>query len=186
MVPAWVGVLARFTPLQLAIAPRAVAAILIPTVLVPFALGRLVHELWPRIARPLAKAAKVVFFAGIAILFATILVESFPVLRRLTPRGLLAVASVTLGSAALGYLAGGPRRDQRIAVAYGAALGNPALALAVIATTARGHALPLVGALVLLRAAVILPLGLWLGRRGRRRGEAARVEPDRAARWNAT
>jgi len=166
MVPLWATVLARITPFELAISPIAVAGVLLPTVLIPFVIGRIVNRLSPRVAAPLARFFSIVFVVGIAIVIVPVLIKGIPILRQLTLRGLAAVVFVALGAATMGYLAG-RRREERISLGYAAALGNPALALAVAAYSfPNANALALVAAYVLLRVVALLPFQLWLKRKG--------------------
>lgn len=68
---------------------------------------------------------------------------------------------ITVGSLAMGHWAGRPRRDDERAVATMAALGNPALGAAVVASLAPDVKTgALVAAYVLARALVLLPYSL--------------------------
>jgi BASS family bile acid:Na+ symporter len=164
MVPVWVEILARVAPFDLAMDRTGVASVLLPNVLLPFAIGRAINHYAPRRARVLAKVALGGFFAGLVVVLAVLVPRAIPLLGRATADSIAALALVTLGAAALGYLAGGPRHDQRISFAYAAALGNPAMAIAVLAPTVQARAVPLVIAYVLLRALALIPFTLWLKR----------------------
>jgi BASS family bile acid:Na+ symporter len=167
MVPLWTAILARATPLELSISPRAVALVLVPNVLFPFAVGRIVSLVFPRIARPLGRACSIVFFVGIAIFVVVIVIKGVPVLRQINVRGVAGVVIVTLGAAIMGYFAGRPRPEDRVSVAFAAALGNPMLATAVVAPIfPSAEALPIIAAYLLLRTATLIPFNLWLRRHG--------------------
>ena len=164
MVPLWVAILNRVAPVHLAIDLGRVAAILLPNVLLPYVIGRVVNHFAPRVAAVLAKVALGVFVAGVVVLLVAVLPRTLPVFAHAGVSAIAALALVTLGAAALGYLAGGPRHDHRISFAYAAAMGNPALAIALLAPTAHAQAMPLVIVYVLLRALALLPIGIWLKR----------------------
>jgi BASS family bile acid:Na+ symporter len=164
MVPLWVEILDRVTPIHLAIDRAGVAAILLPKVLLPFAIGRVVNHVAPRVAAALARVALGVFVAGLVVLVIAVVPRALPLLARAHAPGIAALALVTLGAAALGYLAGGKRHDHRISFAYAAALGNPALAIALLAPTVQARAVALVVAYVALRAIALVPFGIWLKR----------------------
>jgi BASS family bile acid:Na+ symporter len=166
MIPLWSAVLSRTTHYAVAIDPIEVVRVVVPSVIVPFVVGRLVRIAAPRVAEVLAKIANIVFLAGIAVLLVVAVSKALPVLAAASLRAVMATVLVTLAAFVVGYLAGQPRAEDRTALAYAAALGNPALALAVAAGSfPTSEPLPLIAAYVLVRAAVLIPLGLWLRRR---------------------
>jgi len=164
MVPLWSAAISHFTPLALGLGPGRVAALLVPMIVLPLLVGYIINRVSPGAAAVLAKVATVLFVVGFLILAVVVVSKSLPMLRELTAKGLFAAIIVAVGSAVAGYLAGGPRRPQRISVAYVAALGNPALAIAALASAPlmATEALPLVGAFVILRALALLPFALVL------------------------
>lgn len=169
MVPLWSAILDRVTPLRLPIAPIDVAVTLIPTLLIPFAVGRITTDLSPRLAGKLARVFTILFIVGFVLLILGMLAKSLPMLRHLSLRGLVAVVLLTLGSAAMGYAAGGPRPGARISIAFASALGNPALAIAIATRSyPERAALPLIGAYLVLRTLSLIPFRLWLARHGAR------------------
>jgi BASS family bile acid:Na+ symporter len=161
LVPLWAAILTRATALDLTFGLRDAAAVVIPNVLLPFAVGRVVIEAAPRAAAVLAKVAQVLFFAGIAVLVLVVVARMLPALRMLTIRDAVAAALISLGSAFLGYVAAPRATAERVSFTYAAALGNPALALSVL-TLSYKHvkAVPFVLAFLFIRAVVLLPFTL--------------------------
>jgi predicted Na+-dependent transporter len=177
LVPLWAAFLSRTTSIELPVEPIDVAVTLIPSVLIPFAAGRIITDLSPRIAAVLARIFTIVFAIGFVLLLVGLTPKAIPLLRDLTLRGVLAVIVLTLGSAAMGYAAGGPLPGARISVAFAAALGNPALAAAVAERTYPVRVvMPVIGVFLLLRALSLIPFRLWLSRH---RAGAPPPPPDR-------
>jgi BASS family bile acid:Na+ symporter len=165
MIPLWVAVLAYVTPLELVFGLRGVATVLLPTIVVPFAIGRVVFLLAPRIAKPLATIAQSLFVVGIVVVSVIVIARSPAGFRELGAREVLAALLVPLGAAALGYWAGRPAIDDRISTTYAAVLGNPALAIAVI-TPSYAIKVPALIAFVVVRTIALVPFNVWLERRG--------------------
>jgi BASS family bile acid:Na+ symporter len=171
MVPLWAAVIARSSRFVFVVDAMTVLRVIIPSVILPFAIGRIINRVSQRAAVTLAKLATIMFVAGIAIAVAVLVVKAIPVLAASSLQAFVAVVVVTLAAAALGYAAGGPHAPDRIALGYAAALGNPALALAIAARTVpTADPLPLVAAYVLVRILTLVPFGLWSQRRSSRGG----------------
>lgn len=162
MVPLWLAVLSRMSPLDIPYGLSDAAAVLLPSVLAPFVVGRIIVVLWPRGAAQLAKVAQALFVLGFGILVVTVLARMMPALRTLGLRDFLAAFLIPFGAAAIGYVAGAHERDDRISLAYAAALGNPALAVSVAAHSSAGHeAVPVMLAFLLVRGLALFPFTLW-------------------------
>ena len=186
LIPLWATLLARLTPYTFAVDAGVVLRVLVPAVVVPFVLGRIIQAFSQQAAVVLAKIANVVFIAGILLAVIGIIANARELLVRTPLLAYVAVAAVTFASAVLGYLAGGPRPEDRTALTYAAALGNPALALAIVGHTAPSpRAMPVIGLLVLARAILLVPVGLWL-RAPRSWSAADRAPQRRDARWTTT
>lgn len=165
MIPLWAWVLGRFTPLELDMRPRYVADVLVPLILLPFAVGRLTNELAPRVAPVLAKISDILFYAGFALIVVGVLTKHLLAFHDLAPRDFLAAVLIPLGAAVLGYVAGAARPEQRVSIAYAAALGNPMLAITALAHTEQGHhvrAIPIVLAFLVIRALALIPFTFWV------------------------
>jgi len=166
MVPPWAAIIAQRSRFAFVVDAVTVLEVVIPSVILPFVIGRIIHLVSERAAVMLAKLATIVFVAGMAITLVVLTVKAIPVLAASSPQVFVALIFSTLAAAALGYAVGGPRTPDRIALGYAAALGNPALALAIAARTAPDtEFLPLVGAYVLVRTLTLIPFGRWIRRR---------------------
>jgi BASS family bile acid:Na+ symporter len=162
MLPLWAAVLSRTTPVELSFRLRDVAQILLPTVIVPYALGRLIADALPEIARPLARIAQGLFLAGVMFVIAALAPRMIQALRALDARDAIAALLVAFGAATLGYAVTPRPPNQQVSVTYAAALGNPALALAVLTRNyASINVVPVVLAFVVLRAVALVPFSLW-------------------------
>lgn len=168
MVPLWAAVLSRLTPLELTFTLSNVAAVLLPTVVAPYVIGRIIVVLWPRAATTLAKIAHALFIASVVVVIAVVLAKMVPALSSLSFRAFVAAFLIPFIAAVLGYLVTPGSLDNRVSVSYAAALGNPALALSVIAHSYKAmHVLPIVLAFVLVRAIALIPFNLWFKHRHR-------------------
>jgi BASS family bile acid:Na+ symporter len=165
LVPLWAAVLTHVSSFELTFGMRDAAAVLVPNVVLPFAVGRVIREAAPRIARPAQVIAELLFFAGIAILVVVALVRSGSAIRLLTVRDVAAAALISIGAGALGYIVAPSSHPARVSLTYAAALGNPALALSVMMLSYRHvKVVPFVLAFVLVRAVALLPFSLLFRR----------------------
>jgi len=181
-VAAWVAVLSRALPYQLAIRPGALAQITLLKQLVPLCVGLGIAALLPRAASVLGRGLWYLFLAGFALGLALTLYRGAPVLLRVGPWAIVAALVVVLGTAAMGHWAGRPRPEDRQALAFIAVLGNPALAAAVLAESYPGsHAGALLAAYVLARALCLLPYALLVKRRPTPPARGRRAPPPLAA-----
>jgi BASS family bile acid:Na+ symporter len=163
MIPLWMLVLNRVAGLALTMGLRDVATVLVPSIVLPFVIGRIVVVLSPRIAKPLAAIAEALFIAGLAVIVIAVISHAGASFRELGARELLAAVLVPLGAAALGYWAGRPAIGDRVSTTYAAALGNPALALAVMAHSQHSK-VPALIAFLVMRGLALLPVKLMLRR----------------------
>jgi predicted Na+-dependent transporter len=163
LVPAWVVIVDRALDLPLHVSALDVLRVVAMSAILPFAVGRVVNQLAPRTAHRIAKVTNILFVVGILILGAVVIAKSYGLIFEISWRTYVAIALATFAALAIGYIAGGPDRENRIAVAYAAAFGNPALALAIAAASfpANSNALPLVGVYVLVRLVALIPFNLW-------------------------
>jgi predicted Na+-dependent transporter len=166
LTPAWALVLDRITVLDLHIRIRDVVVVILPTVVVPYVLGRTIYTLSPRVAAPLASIANALFVAGLAIILVVLVVRTGLGLGQISLRGALACILIGFGAAAIGYFATHAGFARQTSIAYAAAFGNPALALAVMARSYEEKAAPLIVLFLVLRTLVFVPINLWI-RHGR-------------------
>ncbi len=162
LTPAWAALLRQFTPLHLVVAPRDELAVVLPKVLLPFALGRIVHHLAPRLAAPLAKVANALFLVGVAAILIAVIVKRPISLSDLSGRGAIAAFLIALGSALLGYMSTRGPIGERSAIAFAGAFGNPMLALTILAQSYSFEAFSLIGIYIVIRTLAFVPFSLWL------------------------
>lgn len=164
----WLAILDHAFGLDLKVASVTLARVTARQ-LIPLALGVGVASLWPRFAARLSRVAWMSFWGGFAIAIAVALYKGAPALWTVGPWPLLAVAVIVIGSIAMGHWAGTPSLQDRRLLATIAVLGNPALAIAVIAATYPGfRAGALLFGYLIARALALLPYTLWSRRRVRR------------------
>jgi BASS family bile acid:Na+ symporter len=167
LTPLWVAILDRLYDYGIGVSPSQVFVRVTTTTLVPLLVGLGIRELSPRIAKRLARPVRYVFLAALAVAVLAALYLGAPVLASVTPRIVLAVLVVVSGAAFLGYLAAWPHRQDQRTIGVAAALGNPGLALTVIAVSHPGfHAVGFVLAYVVLRKLALIPFEQW-AKRGR-------------------
>lgn len=177
-VPAWLSVLARVYDRPLLLSAAQVFTTAVPSVVLPLALGMLLHALLPRLAPALGRAVHTLFVVALLVAAVALLWVARPALRAVDLRVLLAVLVLVTGSALLGHWAGGPRPEDRITVGLAAVLGNPALALAIVKENLPGSpALPVVAAYLLLRAVALVPYQRWASRLRRGAERQGRLPP---------
>ncbi|NUP09768.1 MAG: hypothetical protein HOW73_27295 [Polyangiaceae bacterium] len=162
-LPIWAQILKAVYSAQLVAKPLDLAMTLLPTIYIPMALGIVIHKQWPRRARTFAKLLEIA--ANVGTVFAVILLLriGFPVLRTLQPALLFAAPLLFLACGYAGWLAAAQHRDDRKLFALAAALGNPALGLALIATTYPTERAAAVAAAILIVRTLCLPVLLVLG-----------------------
>ncbi len=178
MVPLWSAILGRFTSYHLSFGLYDVAKVLLPTVFIPYTIGRIIQELSPRVAKPLAVIAQALFITGLVIIVAVVLSKRLLGIRQLEGREVIDALLIPMCAALLGAIAA--RRvtlGEQVSLTYACALGNPALALAVMAHSYTEKAVSIVLSFILLRAVALIPFSLWF--KHRRRDEATGGPPTR-------
>lgn len=166
LIPYWTRLISLFLPVDLRVRPGQILSVLVPTVFVPIVLGFAVRAVWPRVVGLLVRVSDVVYLVGVTASAAVVLWKGTPLLPRVPPAAFGAAIVITLGDAVVGYWAGGPRTEDRKAVSLAAALGNPALALAVVEASFPGfQAAALVSVYLLVRALALVPVELWFKHR---------------------
>ncbi len=104
LIPAWAAILARVTPYAFVVDARDVTEVLLPTVFIPFVVGRLI---WVFSARPATFLAR--FAAGLVVLVVAIVARSSGLITSTPVRAYAAVIALTLAAAAGGHVLGGAR-----------------------------------------------------------------------------
>jgi bile acid:Na+ symporter, BASS family len=165
LIPQWTRVVSRILPFDLTVEPRHILQVLVPTIFVPIALGFVVRTISARLAGVLARVSDWVYLVGIVGCVLFLVAGSLPLIARIPLWTLVAAVIITVGDAIIGYWAGWPDRDDQKAIALAAALGNPALALAVVEVSYPDHrAGPVVALYLLIRGVTLVPVE-WLLKR---------------------
>jgi bile acid:Na+ symporter, BASS family len=166
LIPQWTRILSAFHPsVDVRVQPHHVIAVLAPTVFLPIVLGFALRALWPRAVAALARASDVIYLVSLPIKVVVALEQGAPLLLHIPWQSYVAAMIISVGDALIGYWVGRPDvRDQK-ALALATALGNPALAIAVIEVGYPDEtATTLVAAYLIVRAIAITPFEWWLKR----------------------
>jgi BASS family bile acid:Na+ symporter len=178
LLPIWARVLSAATPLEIAMPPWRVLALLAPTVFVPLALGFAIRALSSRVADSLARVTGVIYPVGLLGTVAIGLIQGAPLLKDVPLRSYAAVAIVTLGASWMGRIAAGRTSNDRRTAGAAAALGNPALAFAMVsASYPQTKAGAAIAAYVVVRS-LVLALGAFIASRA--------TSKERSAEWTSS
>lgn len=163
LTPLWAQILSVAHPLTFSIEPRQVIVTLLATVFAPLVVGLLIRLISARAAAVLARVSHVLWLAGIGFAAVAILPRGAPLLLHVPLPTFIAAVLIMLGASLMGYWAGRPDMEDRQATTFAAALGNPALALAVVAASYPEYkAGALCAAYVALRLILLIPIRHWL------------------------
>jgi BASS family bile acid:Na+ symporter len=153
-------------PLQMTVA--SVAALILKTILLPIGLGIAVHSFAAALAERLAKPISLI--AGVALLLcvAAILFAAAPTIWSLIGNGtVIALAAFVLAGTAIGHFLGGPKPENRPALAFSTASRHPGIAIAIAQVNFPQQKLAMAAILLylLVNAVVSIPYLLWIKRR---------------------
>jgi len=178
-VPAWLWIIDRVHPLGLGldVTPLQVLRQVVTIALAPLTLGLAIRRLLPRAADVLWRVAHTFFLVAAAVAIAVLLYLGAPVLLEVAPLTFAGGLIIVIGSALLGAWAAAPEPEARRTTGVAAALGNPALALAILAASyPRVEAAAFIAAYLIFRKLALIPFELWV-RRGAHRGTPGRGVP---------
>ena len=164
-VPLWIAVL---LPSGTHIAPGSMLATLLLLVLLPLVAGLGCRRFAPRLASRLTPLLSPVANVAIVLAIAAVLVRDADVVYEALGEHVPAVAIITVCAAlVLGWFAGGPSRETRIAAALVTGVRSNALALAIAASAFSQSPEVRVGVVVFALFSVTIPFcaGFVLGRR---------------------
>ena len=131
-VPLTMELLGRFSGRPFAMAPGAVAKIILMSALVPLVVGLAFRAALPEVAARLVKPMGLVAKVLLAVGGLAILAGVGPAMLALVGNGtLLAMIVVVTVGLAVGHLMGGPNEDHSVVLALSTASRHPAIALAV-------------------------------------------------------
>jgi BASS family bile acid:Na+ symporter len=176
LIPFWTRLVSTVLPVDLAVHWSHVLRVLAPTVLLPMAVGFVVREAFPRAVDRMVRVSDRVYAVALIGCVIVLLAGPARLIPRIPLRALVGAAIITVGDVAIGYWAGSPDRDDRKAIALATAMGNPALAIAVVEASYPGNRIgPMaVGLYLLVRTICIAPVLWWL-RRVHDRGDLRRA-----------
>jgi BASS family bile acid:Na+ symporter len=167
-VPLWIAILNQVFTARFQVDTGHLVAKLVPTLLLPLALGMAVRQLAPRIGDRLARWVNWFVIAAIVVAVVVLLAVGGRLLLQIRPLGALGLLVVIEAGMFLGHWAGGPDLADRRAVAMASVLGNPALVMLIVKESyPEVQVAALVGAYVILRVVLMLPYNLWVKRKGR-------------------
>lgn len=175
IVPAWVALLAHHFGVAAELSPTDVAAAIAKAFLAPLVIGMVIRFLLPTFSakvadRLLAMAGLVLTGTGLVLL-----VGGWQLFLDVRWEGMAALVGLLLIALAIGHALGGPRADDRTALAISCATRHIGVAV-VVATSFRGpKTAVLIAAYVVASALVAIPYLRW---RRRRAGVASGAAPS--------
>lgn len=170
LTPVWVRVLESTYQFGIAISAKQVATRTLTTVIIPLFLGFAARYALPRVADALVKPVHTFFQATLLVAVCAGLYLGAPVFFQVSLRVVVASAALVVGAVLLGsWSARSEDATEARTVGVAAALGNPGLALAVIAVSHPGFkAAAFVVAYVIFRKLVLIPFEQLFKRHERR------------------
>jgi BASS family bile acid:Na+ symporter len=167
LVPLSLTILDRVFDAQGVLTIAAIAKIMATTVLLPLALGLVLHQSWPASQRA---SGAVLTAAGIllAVTALILIVGLWPVVRTFIGNGMIcAMAVVAAIGLAVGHFLGGPLEADRTTLAISTASRHPAVALALATSGPRGEIqteLAIILAYLVVATIVCIPYQKWRAR----------------------
>jgi bile acid:Na+ symporter, BASS family len=167
LVPALIHFLGRVMSRPFEVPPGAVAGVLVPTVLLPLAVGMLTARLLPRLARrvqvPLVRVANLTLSLALVLLLISVLPS---IADGFDPRSLLAMTAFVAAGLGIGHVMGGPDPGDAVVLAIACSNRNPAIAISVAAANFPSESFaPTVLVYALLVGVVTKPYITWQRRR---------------------
>ena len=134
VIPLAGGVLERVFGHPLSVAPGAVAMLAFKTVLLPLAVGLIVHAATPHLAERIEKPATVIANMLLCLAGIVVLVAVAPALWALVGEGtLVAMTIFAVAGLIVGHFLGGPEPSHSVVLALSSACRHPAIAMAIAA-----------------------------------------------------
>jgi BASS family bile acid:Na+ symporter len=134
-VPVTVEILQRYVGRPLAMAPGAVAAIVLKAALAPLAAGMAVRAILPTMAERLEAVVTLASKVLLPVAIVALLLATFSAIWSFVgPGTILAMVIFIAAGLAIGHVLGGPDRDHAVVLALSTACRHPAIALAIAAT----------------------------------------------------
>ena len=172
-VPLAMEVIERVRHVALQMTVLSIAALIFMTVLLPLGLGVAVHSLAPGRAERLAKPISQIAGIGLLACVVTIVIAAAPIIWTLVDSGtLIALAAFVVVGLAIGHVLGGPKPENRTALAMSTASRHPGIAIAIAQTNFPEQKLALAAVILYLvvNALISITYNAWTQRADRRRG----------------
>ena len=162
LIPLWTRLLSAVFPVTLTVHWHQILRVLAATIFLPIAFGFVVRAVFPRGVDRVVRACDRFYVVAVVGCILALLTSAAPLVLRVPPRALVAVAIITFGDAAVGFAAGWPQREDQKAIGLATALSNPALAIAVVEASYPGNRIGPMGVVLYLlaRTICIVPI-LW-------------------------
>jgi BASS family bile acid:Na+ symporter len=134
VIPLAGSMLERVFGHSLSVAPGAVAMLAFKTVLLPLAVGMIVHAAFPQLAEKIAKSVALGANVLLSLAGIVFLVAVAPALWALVGEGTLVAMTVfAVAGLIIGHFMGGPEPSHSVVLALSSACRHPAIAMAVAA-----------------------------------------------------
>jgi bile acid:Na+ symporter, BASS family len=165
-VPATLALLGQILGRPLAMAPGAIAGVMIKTILMPMAAGMIARVLMPRMAERLANAVMLIVKVLLPVAALALLAGALSAIWALIGGGAaLALVIFTLAGLVIGHVLGGPEPGQSTVLALSTACRHPALAFAIATTNFPDQPFAaLILLYVIVGAVVGIPYFMWTRR----------------------
>jgi BASS family bile acid:Na+ symporter len=153
------------------ISPTGIARIVALTVLVPFALGLLIHHLKPTVATRVSPIASKAGIVLLVMALVPVLIKMWPAMIALIGDGtVLAIIAFIVVGLAVGHWLGGPDPSTRTILALATATRHPGVALIIATANFPDEKLvaPAVMLYILISVIASIPYVMW--RKGQRKG----------------
>nr|WP_306663209.1 bile acid:sodium symporter [Myxococcus sp. CA039A] len=179
-VPAWVLGVDRLLGVEFKANPELVFRLLAVKILPPLAVGIAVRYYAPNVAKALAPWCSRVFSVLLLCVAVVLLFIVGPRLIHIAWLAILALVVLVSISIVLGHWAGGPRLEDRKAVALATAFAHPVLAMTIIIQSYPNYraleVAGVVGAYIVIRLLALTPYKFWV-KRQRDTESSRRVPP---------
>jgi BASS family bile acid:Na+ symporter len=166
LVPVTVAILSDTFDVAASIGPEPVLRMVLYSIIIPFAVGMLIHHLGPERAERVAPTVNKIAAVLLLLSMLPIVVELFPAMLRLVGNGSVGtITLVVVGGLLAGHLLGGPDQQDRGALAIACTTRHPGVALVV---ASQNFPEPEIKAVILLflivSVLVVLPYQVWFKR----------------------
>jgi len=173
VVPLGVSWLGHLFDREVSVEPAVIAKAVAMTVLVPLAVGLLVHQVAPGLAARIARPVGLIGTLLLAFAAIVLAIGAWPTMRSLMRDGTLVIIAVAvLIGLVAGHWLGGPDEGDRAALALSTSTRHPGVALAVTAAAGASAKEELAAVLLYLVVGTIVTLPYMAWRKKHQAGEA--------------